>query len=299
MDATPFACGKCLPCRINRRRVWTHRILLEAKAHLKSCFVTLTYSDDFLPVNPLGDPIVIKRHLQNYIKRLRRKFPNGSIRYYGVGEYGDLFDRPHYHVVLYGLGESDIEALTEAWHHRGESIGKIDTLPLLPETAQYIAGYTIKKLTKENDHRLYGRTPEFCLSSKQNGGIGIEEVRRIARKLSANPYFDYADLLKSFDLGAKSYPLGNYLEEIFREEYQLEQFQYTGYKDLDERRKGRLLEFQKRLLLKYGGTKDSYYLNIMEDSEQQIKEMETRFERIQNHKLSEKKRKHNAKTKQF
>lgn len=44
----PCPCGKCIPCLINRKRLWKHRLILESYCHDKSAFVTLTYNDDQL-----------------------------------------------------------------------------------------------------------------------------------------------------------------------------------------------------------------------------------------------------------
>lgn len=299
LTMTPFACGRCLPCRINKRRVWTARILLEAKNHLKNTFVTLTYTDEFLPVNLNDDMILIKRHLQNYIKRLRKKYDDNSIRYFAVGEYGDLFDRPHFHICLFGLGRPDESKIESAWHHKGESIGKVDFLPIVPETAQYAAGYTIKKLTKSDDYRLYGRTPEFCLSSKGSGGIGAPTIRRIAQKLCANPYTNTDDLSKFLDFGSRTMPIGDHLEKIYRNEFGQESFSWGQWEDQEPSRKRRLLEVQKRLFLKNDSQSPDYYHHIVDEHSSKIKDMEVRLENSRQYKLHKKKERYNAKKKQF
>ena len=101
-------CGQCLPCRINRRRKWTYRMLFEAMKHDHSAFITLTYENapEFYGVQTL-DPEHTKRFIDRLRKRLKRDtslphyFPK-KIRYFLVGEYGDESDRPHYHLALFG-----------------------------------------------------------------------------------------------------------------------------------------------------------------------------------------------------
>lgn len=44
-----FGCGQCMPCRFNKRRIWSHRIMLEAGQYKDNAFVTLSYADDYLP----------------------------------------------------------------------------------------------------------------------------------------------------------------------------------------------------------------------------------------------------------
>ena len=265
----------------------------------KSTFVTLTYSDEFLPVNLNGDMILIKRHLQNYLKRLRRLYRHGTVRYFGVGEYGDLFDRPHYHICLFGLGRTDEPKIESAWHHKGESIGKVDFLPIVPETAQYAAGYTIKKLTKSDDYRLFGRSAEFALSSKGQGGIGAPEIRRVAQKLCGNPYANSDNLSKFLDFGTRTYPIGDHLEKIYRQEYGQESLSYGQWEDQEPSRKRRLLEIQKRLFLKHESESNEYYENIVNEKASKIKEMETRIENARQYKLHKKKERYNEKKKQF
>lgn len=98
MNGQAFGCGQCLPCRVNRRRIWTHRIMLEAAQYHDNSFVTLTYDEEKLPV----DLSVTPRTLQLFMKRLRKVYPN-RIRYFGVGEYGDQTMRPHYHLALFNF----------------------------------------------------------------------------------------------------------------------------------------------------------------------------------------------------
>ena len=96
-------CGQCRNCRINRRREWVGRMILEAKEHLFSSFVTLTYDDEHMP----KDGSLCKKHLQQFIRRLRKALYPRKIRYYAVGEYGDKSWRPHYHLIVFGLSPDE------------------------------------------------------------------------------------------------------------------------------------------------------------------------------------------------
>ena len=44
-----YRCGVCVSCRIERREQWAARILLEAKLHEDTVFVTLTYGKGHVP----------------------------------------------------------------------------------------------------------------------------------------------------------------------------------------------------------------------------------------------------------
>ena len=47
-DGLVVPCGKCLSCRIAKRREWTMRLWHELPYHQSSIFLTLTYDDDNL-----------------------------------------------------------------------------------------------------------------------------------------------------------------------------------------------------------------------------------------------------------
>ena len=42
-------CRQCVECRLERSRLWAMRCMHEASLHRHNCFVTLTYSDEYLP----------------------------------------------------------------------------------------------------------------------------------------------------------------------------------------------------------------------------------------------------------
>lgn len=90
-------CGTCAECMAEKANNWIVRNYYEEMAHNKKCFITLTYKD-----NPR---ILIKKDLQDFIKRLRKQIEPIKIRYFGCGEYGTKNSRPHYHLIIYGWEE--------------------------------------------------------------------------------------------------------------------------------------------------------------------------------------------------
>lgn len=147
------ACGQCMPCRLNRRRLWTHRIMLEAAKHPRNLFVTLTYNDEHHPKGGSLQP----RDSELWLKRFRFQLQPQHVRYYLVGEYGDQTWRPHYHAALFGVGIEVAELVNSTWGKGFTQCG-----PLTLQSAQYIAGYVTKKMNRKEDARLQGRAPEFC-----------------------------------------------------------------------------------------------------------------------------------------
>ena len=82
------------------------RITHEISQWKDTSFVTLTYNNDNLPYNENAIlPTLRKKDLQMFFKRLRSRID--KIKYFACGEYGDVTQRPHYHMILCGVGLSD------------------------------------------------------------------------------------------------------------------------------------------------------------------------------------------------
>lgn len=104
MSYIEVPCGKCLECRVQRTRQWADRCVLEAKQYKDNYFVTLTYDDSHLPDKNSLNP----KDLQDFMKRLRKRFKGIKIRFFACGEYGDISWRPHYHLLLFNLPLHDL-----------------------------------------------------------------------------------------------------------------------------------------------------------------------------------------------
>lgn len=192
-------------------------MILESLKHEHSCFVTLTYSDDFLPE---GGSLV-PEHPQLFLKRLRKAVSPHKIRFYLVGEYGDKTFRPHYHLALYGLSADDYQVIADAWSVSGVPIGHVVVGTLTFESAGYVAGYVTKKMTKPDDARLDGRHPEFCRMSLRPG-IGADAMSDVAdvlyTKHGCAELARLGDVPTSLKHGNRSMPLGRYLRRKLREQ---------------------------------------------------------------------------------
>ena len=107
----PAACGHCAGCASDRAQTWTDRMCLELDHSKTAVFVTLTYDDLYVPARYLPDVdgeerlvyCLDKEALQDFQKRIRKKFADKSIRTFCVGEYGSKYSRPHYHCIFFGL----------------------------------------------------------------------------------------------------------------------------------------------------------------------------------------------------
>lgn len=204
------------------------RQYLESLCHDENCFITLTYDEKHLPESHSLEQDVVSRT----VRRIRRAIAPVRIRYFYVGEYGDQTCRPHYHVSLFGLsGHSICEVQTgsggttgvrfadvvqECW---GRGFVKVDEFNEL--TAQYVAGYVVKKLTNYGDPRLNGRVPEFARMSRRPG-IGAEAMVTIAKTLCESGFGralieDTGDVPRELRIGRRRIPLSRYLLQKLRE----------------------------------------------------------------------------------
>lgn len=169
-------CGKCRACRIARAREWSMRVMHECESWDASSFATMTYDDAHMP----GSNGLEKRDFQLFIKRLRRGLGERRMKYYGCGEYGDRFGRPHYHAILFGVDQSEKALVEEAWSEDGQPIGWTMLGSVSWDSARYVADYVHKDTRKE----MYGgREPPFSLKSQ---GLGKDWADANAEQLRAN-----------------------------------------------------------------------------------------------------------------
>lgn len=168
---TELPCGQCIGCRLDRSRSWAARCLHEASLYERNCFVTLTYKDNPYSLNKEDIPLMMKR--------LRKRNPDRSIRYFQCGEYGDQFGRPHHHVLFFNYFPEDYkyfkkrgdnklyisEEISEVWPHGMHEIGN-----LTYDSACYTAKYCLKKIGGEKAEAHYqGRIPEYTTMSRRPG----------------------------------------------------------------------------------------------------------------------------------
>ena len=181
----PYAavpCGQCLGCRLDWAADWALRCEKEAKLWPHNSFVTLTYTDDELPVGGTTRSTVSKREFQLFMKRLRFELGEG-IRFFATGEYGDQNDRAHYHAILFNCDFPDklpwskprghtlyrSPTLERLWPYGFSTIGECTY-----QTANYVARYVVKKLRGSlADEQYADREPPFVLMSRRPG-IGAD-----------------------------------------------------------------------------------------------------------------------------
>lgn len=210
----PVGCGQCLPCRINRRRMWAARQYLEALCHDENVFVTLTYDDEHLPAN--GS--LVPADYQKWLKRLRHRLAGDGVklRFFLCGEYGDKSLRPHYHASLFGVGAWITPFVQDTWRYGFSQVAEFNEF-----TAQYVAGYVTKKLSNDTDGRLAGKHNEFGRQSNRPG-LGAPAMAIIAEQLHTleglKEIERQGDVPIRLRVGNKFLPLGRYLRGKLRDE---------------------------------------------------------------------------------
>lgn len=225
-------CGKCILCRRKKCREWAIRLINESKYYKKMCMVTLTFKPKFL-MRPIVKKLKKYHTIKNkempcktirkvekyetiispeYIndvkktgwlftffnKKLRRILDKKEIKYafYAVGEHGtEKTHRAHWHVILFGVGIEDLEAINignskkrkpiyyskiieKAWNYKKMEIGKHTISEVTGATIKYVANYTMKKMY-HNGNELYKTTMRFSNQNK----IGIKWARRNHKEL--------------------------------------------------------------------------------------------------------------------
>lgn len=183
---------------MSRARAWATRCVHEATQWKESCFITLTYKEA-PPHNSLNP-----EDTRNFIRRFRDTFKK-PFKYFLVGEYGDNFDRPHYHALIFGTDfgygnhhsktkeiiTSNLQLLHDTnalscpelnkiWGHGFTSVGELTF-----DSAAYCAQYAMKKINGPKASAHYGsRHPEFMRTSQN--AIGKQYALRFSEEIINN-----------------------------------------------------------------------------------------------------------------
>lgn len=177
-------CGRCPSCIRNDAQQWRVRLQQEFRLAPYSFFVTLTYSDENLPIREVSldgkESRVVydvsKRDVQLFLKRFR-KFLSSRLssedykaRYYLVSEYGPNTFRPHYHAIIFSsFGFRDelsvehkevYQAIQRCWN-----LGYVDVSKCNQQRIAYVTKYMSCKLLDLPKYLL----PPFRLMSRRPG----------------------------------------------------------------------------------------------------------------------------------
>lgn len=164
-------------------------------------FLTLTYRDKNLPEH--GS--LKLEHFQKFMKKLRKhawETERKKIRFFHCGEYGTLFQRPHYHALIFGYRFPDLQlwkqkkgiklyrapaldsGKTPLWQYGFSTVGDVTY-----ESAGYTARYILKKVNGKsaNDHyqvinketgEVIGSRQKEYITMSRRPGIGANWLKK-------------------------------------------------------------------------------------------------------------------------
>jgi hypothetical protein len=163
-------CGKCSACLSNRKSEWIYRLTKEYENSLSAYFITLTYDDENLPrknvilddcieeINP-----VVKKDVQNFLKRLRFNIQPFKIRYFAISEYGPRTFRPHYHMIVFNfpheLKNKLLNIIENSWQNGFVSVDSVN-----PARIAYVCSYCLDHSSLPSHF-----VPNFMLCSRRPG----------------------------------------------------------------------------------------------------------------------------------
>lgn len=164
-------CGKCTNCLKDKQNEWVYRCELEDSVSKHSLFATLTYNESSVPLMLVDTREIITykeyirrkslsycemtinpKDLCDYWKRVRKALPDlkdYSFKYYACMEYGDQFNRPHAHYVLF-TDYHDFKVLCDVldwcWSEFGLGFTAFD--PIIAERLDYVTKDISKKINE-------------------------------------------------------------------------------------------------------------------------------------------------------
>lgn len=207
-------CGYCLNCRKDKQQYYIDRAEYEYKTKLTASFVTFTYDDIHnmknIVLNPLGgfeyditsSGDKVPRYtlnyddLTNFIQAIRKRIDyfyethpevkesllmQKNFSYLYCGEYGDVFNRNHFHVLFFGLDFAFCKKIFfDTWKN-----GFIDVLPLLDGGIRYVVKYMDKQTFGELAQLQYDMKglarPRIRMSQNFGKGLLLDNVDYIKK----------------------------------------------------------------------------------------------------------------------
>lgn len=181
----PIPCRTCECCRADITAQWKDRCIYEFGKYGVGAFVTFTYDDDHLYFSDgFQRPSLNYEHFHKFMDSIRHriKHPTAKMskslirsvpdfKYLAVGEYGDKFERPHFHCLFFGLDFSECkEFLRCSWKY-----GSIQVDPIKPGAFGYVIKYVQKQVFGSLRDELYYNKgvlpPKMFISTGLGAGL--------------------------------------------------------------------------------------------------------------------------------
>lgn len=185
-DAVPIPCGQCFCCRLDLQKKYCDRMFCAWHSHNVSAFVTFTYDDEHLIIKDgFCNATLSKNDLHKYLDNIKHQLKNVDFEYFACGEYGDKFNRPHYHVLFFGLDyQYHRKFFEKTWKK-----GLVKVLPCTSKAFKYVSKYIVKDTAFDNAHYYdLGLVPPF---RKLSRGLGSKVFNQYLDDIFRYGYFVY------------------------------------------------------------------------------------------------------------
>lgn len=195
-------CRYCLNCLVKKQSQLTFLAqkeqLMQYRKGNGCSFVTLTYSDDYLPINEQGFVTLKLKDVQDFLKRVRRnmEYHNEKKEFKVVycGEYGDgshstsksgiSTNRPHYHIAFLGLSDTEVVKYTrKLW-----KFGLCDIGVLTSGGLRYICKYMSKACPSKEVKAIREAAEVENPFIKHSIGLGKQWIIENVQKIADNGY---------------------------------------------------------------------------------------------------------------
>lgn len=195
-------CGVCRSCVFKSLMAKVGAMLCESSKSVDTAFLTLTYGRDAgSPTDDRADgahKVLHPPHIRDFRESLRKDRHYGSFRSVIAGEYGDLFGRAHFHVILFGEKGTfpQFDYNNPLGHFKHWPHGHVKAVPQPGAKAfTYTAEYALKGLAALRGSPHYKpETSQVYISASQRPVLGyghfIDQAIRTA-EYAIPPSFNY------------------------------------------------------------------------------------------------------------
>lgn len=200
-----FPCGGCLGCRVDNLLLWSSRCNYEFVQKKESAFVTLTYNKFFIHKSANGlEYTLFPDDLHKYFDNLRHFYKGvKDFSFFASSEYGGQFNRPHIHILFFGLDfQKDRKVFIDKWR-----LGHVESLPIINGGIRYVVDY----FTKE---KLTGHLAKEKYDDK---GL-VRPYISTSKGLGSDLFFQHRDEIRNglpLKLGSRYIPVPAYYKNLY------------------------------------------------------------------------------------
>nr|DAR48353.1 MAG TPA: Replication associated protein [Microviridae sp.] len=160
-------------------------------------------------------PVLLKKDLQNFLKRLRKTIkknhPNAELRYFATGEYGPKTYRPHFHVLLYfddfELSKNIISYCSESWQ-----FGNANTSSSRRKVSSYVSSYVNSFSDFPDIYKTFG----FSTFNSHSVYFGVNFYKNYTKDIYQNGFQFFAQsVVKVFEKELQIIPPSSVLDYFY------------------------------------------------------------------------------------